>query len=902
MPEIGQTISHYRILEKIGVGGMGEVYLAEDLSLDRKVALKFLPDVFTGDPERMARFEREAKLLASLNHPNIAAIYGLEKADGIRFLVLEYVEGETLQKRVDKGPLPIEEALAVCRQITEGLEAAHESGVIHRDLKPANVMITGQEVVKILDFGLAKALADEIQSVESSHSPTITEAMTQPGVVLGTAAYMSPEQAKGKTVDKCADIWAFGSILYECLTGKQAFRGNNITEILAKVLETEPDWSRLPAHTPASLRTVLRQCLQKDPKLRLHDIADARILMGETAVMEAVSAKRPSFFWLTAVTAVALIACILIGVALIRHFQPAPPTPVVTATIKVEPGYWLNGMILYHGRPNTTAMAISSDGTFIIYSAIEENPGPWAPPQLYLRRMDQSEAKSIMGTEGGISPFLSPDDRWIGFWADGKLKKVPVEGGVATTLCDDPAPFGASWSRDNGIAFVRGSLSGIASVSAEGGTPEILTNPDPKREEYAHRLPAWLPNGNALLFTIMGKAFDPHPSVALLRPDTRDWTVLLQDAADARYVSTGHIVFLRRGILMAVRFDPATLEVIGQPVALVENVMQAFPGNAAYYTCAGQFGISDTGSLLYAAGGIPHEDKNLLVWVDQKGTEQPVTNLQFPFSAARLSPDGQRIAYFAQRGGYHIWVYDLSRGTNSLVTAEEEALWPIWSPDGKRLLFASQKTPVANLFWQPYDGSSSMERLIESEYPQLPSSWSSDGKSVALVEARPDTGFDIAILDVDSGKLTPFLNSQFSEAYPEFSPDGRWMAYTSNESTRGEVYVRQFPGPGMKYQISNEGGSAPLWARDGKQLFYRCGTQVWVVDVETDGGFSTSKPRLLFEKSGYSAGAGLRAWDLSLDGQQFLMVRVEQREPTPVTEMILIQNWFEELKERVPTE
>jgi serine/threonine protein kinase len=496
MPEIGQTISHYRILEKLGQGGMGEVYLAEDFSLDRKVALKFLPDVSTGDPVRKARFEREAKLLASLNHPNIAAIYGLEQADGKRFLVLEYVEGETLQQSLGKGPLPVEDTLGVCRQIAEGLEAAHESGVIHRDLKPANVMITTEEKVKILDFGLAKALADEVQSVESSHSPTITEAMTQPGVVLGTAAYMSPEQAKGRAVDKRTDIWAFGSILYECLTGKQAFRGNNITEILAKILEAEPDWSRLPAHTPAFMKSVLRQCLQKDPKFRLHDIADVRIQMGETAAMdtvpmEAVSAfRRPSFFWLTACAAVAFVAGIFIGSALTtRYFQPASPAPVVTSTIKVEPGHWLEGMhrAIEMDRPSRTAMTISSNGKFIVYSAIEKNPGVQAKPQLYLRKMDQSEAKVITGTEGGINPFLSPDDRWIGFWADGKLKKVPVEGGIAATLCDASTLYGANWGRDNSIAFAGGESTGISIVSAEGGTPEILTKPDPKREEYGHR-------------------------------------------------------------------------------------------------------------------------------------------------------------------------------------------------------------------------------------------------------------------------------------------------------------------------------------------------------------------------------------------------------------------------------
>jgi serine/threonine protein kinase/Tol biopolymer transport system component len=877
------------------------------LTLDRKVALKFLPEAFTSDPERMARFEREAKLLASLNHPNIAGIYGLEQADGKRFLVLEYVEGETLQARLSKGALLVDDALAVCRQIAEGLEVAHEKGVIHRDLKPANVMITGEEKVKILDFGLAKALADEIQSVEFSHSPTITEAMTQPGVVLGTAAYMSPEQARGKSVDRRADIWAFGCILYECLTGKKAFRGNNITEILAKVLETEPDWSQMPAPTPALLKKVIRQCLQKNPKLRLHDIADVRLELGETAASdvvptEAVSAWRPSFFWLTASAAVVLLAGILIGAALMRYVQSASPAPVVTTTVKIEPGHWLDGerRTLEMERPSRTAMAISGDGTFIVYSAIEEDPGPEAKPQLYLRKMDQPEARPITGTEGGINPFLSPDDRWVGFWADGKLKKIPVNGGVATTLCDASLLNGANWGRDNNIAFVDGEGAGISIVSAEGGTPENLTRPDLEKQEYSHRLPTWLPNGKAVLFTTMKNGWDQKPCLALLRLDTREWHVVLQNAADARYVSTGHLVFLRQGKLMAVRFDPAALEVIGQPVALVDNVMQAFSTNSGYNTGAGQFTISDTGALLYAAGGIVPDRRNSLVWVDQRGKERSITDLQFPFFAPRLSPDGQKIAYGTAAREWQVWVYDLSRGTNSRLTAEGRAVYPIWFPDGKRLLFAWQKAQAMNLFWQPYDGSSSMERHTTSEYDQNPGSWSPDGKLVALVEWHPDVRTDIVILDIGSGSVTPFLNSQFNESYPEFSPDGRWMAYTSDESTRAEVYVREFPGPGMKYQISNEGGNQPLWARNGKKLFYRWQDQVWVVDYQTDGGFSTSKPRLLFEKSGYGGGSPIRSWDLSLDGQEFLMIKPEQREPAPVTEMILVQNWFEELKERVP--
>jgi serine/threonine-protein kinase len=899
----------YRITEEIGRGGMGVVYEAEDTKLARKVAIKILPGVFTTDAERLARFEREARVLASLNHPNIASIYGVEEADGKRFLVLELVEGETLFERLSRGVLYLEETLDVCRQIAEGLEGAHEKGIIHRDLKPSNVKITPERKVKILDFGLAKAFHDQVSEVDISKSPTITADMTEPGVILGTAAYMSPEQATGRPVDKRADIWSFGCILFECLTWKRPFHGATVTETIAAILRGQPDWDSLPAGTPGNVRAVLRRCLQKDPRLRMQAIADARIELGEpiTDLSEAATApRRLSLAWLASGAAIVLLAGIFIGRVLIKKPQPVPFPSVVTSTVKIEPGHWLEGMRLYWEmeHPSRTAMTISSDGKFVVYSAIEENPDPEAKSCLFLRRMDQSGATPITGTEGGLMPFLSADNRWVGFWArDFKLKKVPIEGGVPSTLCNLSAwLYGANWGRDNSIVFAAGEAAGLSRVSAEGGKVETLTKPDPKREETSHRLPSWLPNGKAVLFTIMRHDWDSQPCLALLRLDTREWNVLLQNAADARYIPTGHLVFLRQGTLMAVRFDLGKLEVIGQPVALLENVMQAFSTSGWFNTGAGQFGISDTGSLIYAAGGFVPDTKDSLVWVDQRGIEQPAATLQFPFYAPRLSPDGQRIAYVTPRRGWQVYVYDLGRGTNSRLTGGGRHDYPIWIPDGKRILFAWQKSLVQNLFWQPYDGSSPMERLTTSEYAQYPGSCSSDGSTVAIVELHPDTRYDIAMLDTLSGRVTPFLNSQFNEAYPEFSPDRRWIAYTSDESGRDEVYVSPLLGLGMRQQVSSEGGVMPLWSRNGKQLFYRWEDQVWVVDVQTNGGFTISKPRRLFEKPGYESGADpIRTYDLSLDGQRFLMVKNEQRKPNPVTEMILVQNWFEELKRLVPS-
>jgi eukaryotic-like serine/threonine-protein kinase len=912
MPEIGQNLSHYSIVEIIGKGGMGEVYRAKDQKLGRDVAIKVLPEEFAKDADRVSRFKREAKLLASLNHPNIATIYGLEESKGTNFLVLELVEGDTLADQIKRGPIPVEESLKLALQIAEALEAAHERGVIHRDLKPANIKVTPDGKVKVLDFGLAKAYAGEQAEQYLSNSPTLTrsptlsDAATQQGVILGTAAYMSPEQAKGKSVDRRTDIWAFGTVLFECLTATRAFQGETVTETLAAILKGEPDWNLLPKDASVKIRTVLQRCLQKDVKLRYHDISDVRldIEAPETQPLETTGALwRSSRLLLASCVAVALLAGLLLGPALMKYFHPVSPAPMVNSIIKIEPGHWLGSRVMAVQRPSHIAIAISGNGSFVVYSAVEEKPSPQAKGQLYLRRLDQPEARPIAGTEDGRNPFLSPDGRWVGFWTDGKLKKVPVEGGVATALCDVTGfAYGASWSRDNRIVFADGYLTRhLSMVSAEGGRPEILTKPDPKRDEYRHCLPSWLPDGKAVLFTIMRHAVDSQPSVALLRLDTHDWRVLVSDAANARYVSPGYLVFLRQGTLMAMRFDPVRLELKGQPVALVNNVMQAFyPAAIVFHTGAGQFDISETGSLIYAAGGVLSDPQRSLVWVDQRGVEQPATSLQFPFAVPRLSPDGRKIAYAINES--QVWVHDLDRGTNSRLNVERQANHPIWTPDGGRLLFQYQKSQLWNLFWQPYDGSSPMERLTTSDYAQFPGSFSSDGKKVVFVEWHEDAGGDLAVLEVSSGKVMAFASDpKFSEAQPDLSPNGQWIAYSSDESGRKEVYVRPLAGPGRKYQISNEGGEEPLWARNGKQLFYRRQDQVRVVDVQTNNGFATSRPRLLFEKSGYGGYVPVRCWDLSHDGQRFLMVKGDQNKSSPATEMVLIQNWLEELKQRVPS-
>ena len=679
-----------------------------------------------------------------------------------------------------------------------------------------------------------------------------------------------------------------------------------MTETIASILKGEPVWAALPAATSWKIRELLQRCLNKDTRQRLHDIADARLEIEAAPIPPSTvvsGIRRYSLLGIAACIVALFVVVALLERWPIRSPQPTPVPTVVKAVIKLQPGQWLGGVLhsTIDDRPTRIAMALSSDGRFIVYSAIEENPGPQARPQLYLRRFDQLEAKPIPGTEGAIHPFLSPDDRWVGFWENGFLNKKLIEGdSPATQICSAGNIIGASW-HDSGIVFAGAGI-GLSRILPDGGKPESLTTPDPKREESSHRLPRWLPDGRAVLFTVMRHGFDTQPWIAVLRLDSREWHPLLQNAADAKYVPTGHLVFLRQGTLMAVAFDLNKLQTIGQPFAVVKDVVQALEGITGNTNSgAGQWDISKEGSLVYAAGAPVPPRQNSLLWVDQQGNEKPVAPFKFPFFAPRLSPDGKRIAYATIGRDCQIWVYDLSAETNTRLTTEGRAMWPIWSPDGKRLVFSWHKSLERKLYVQAFDGSSPMERMTTREVSQTPGSWSRDGEHLAFLEAHPGTGYDIMVLESRTKRVSSFLNSKYRESYPELSPDGRWIAYCSDESKKIEVYVRPFPGPGGKWQISTNGGNHPLWSRNGRQLFYLSGDQVWVVDIQTESGISTSNRRMLFEKPGYNWGAPIRAYDLSLDGQRFLMVKLEQSKPSPITEMILVQNWFEELKRLVPT-
>jgi eukaryotic-like serine/threonine-protein kinase len=575
----------------------------------------------------------------------------------------------------------------------------------------------------------------------------------------------------------------------------------------------------------------------------------------------------------------------------------------VSQVVNLEPGLWLEGLRVL-GQPTHTAMALSSDGRFIVYAAIKQNPGAQDKSQLYLRRLDQPQARPIAGTEGAINPFLSPDDRWVGFFANSKLMKVPVDGGTATALWDIINPMGGSWGPDGQIVFVPDYRAGLSRISADGGKVEILTKPDPLREENTHRVPHYLPGGKAVLFTIMRDTLEFHPRVGLLDLGTGKWRELIREAADARYLGTGHLAFMRGNTLMTVAFDLNKLEILGEATPTNLSISQGLTGGNTTNTGAGQFDISGSGSLVYVPGGVYTETLSSLVWVDQKGNAEVITPFKAPLASPRLSPDGQKILYRTAGRDRAIWIYDLNRHTRTALTPEGNANAPLWSPDGKRVVLGWSKTGAENVFWQAADGSSPLERLTTSEYYHHPSSFSPDGKTIAFIESTPGYGaygHDIMLLNLSNRQITPLMNSRFSERGPEFSPDGHWLAYSTNESGRFQLYVQPFPGPGAKRQITEAGGSDPLWARNGKQLFYRWANQVWVVDVQTGSSFSAGKPRLVFENSAYGSttGSTFPTWDISPDGQRFVMVKSDAKISVPVTGMILIQNWADELRRPV---
>jgi Tol biopolymer transport system component len=883
---IGKTLGHYLVGEQLGRGGMGEVYVADDLNLNRKVALKFLPDAFTGDPERMARFEREAKLLASLNHPNIAAIHGLEQAEGKRFLVLELVEGETLAQKLSKGPLPVEEALAICRQIAEALEAAHEKGVIHRDLKPANVMISEADKVKILDFGLAKALSDETQSVDSSQSPTLTEAMTRPGVILGTAAYMSPEQAKGKVVDKRADIWAFGCILYECLTGKRAFKGETVTEMLAAILRGEPDWQELP-ETPSNIRFLLRRCLEKDMSMRFHCAADVRIEIEEVHDIgkAAARAKRP-WPWLAWVVTVVAVAVALAAV-IVPRMTPQPPTPALARFAVTAPP----GMTVV---ADGASIAVSPDGRRLAFIAADST----GMPQLCIRNLDSLSAQLLPGTENALLPFWSPDSRFIAFFAEGKLKKVPVGGGSPEVICDAPSGRGGSWSKNGMIIFAPQAMGPLLMIPADGGNAVEITKPDSSRHETGLRFPCFLPDGRHYLYVSLPRKREGF-DVYLGELDSKQPTRIMAAGGAPVPAVTGYLLLVRGNRLVAQEFDRLRLRPTGRIVPLDD----APPGSS--FDGAPLLSASENGVLIHTATNLPNTQ---LVWFDRMG--RSLGSVPLPpagYGSPSISADGRwaTISKTNSPTSSDLWLVDLQRAVTTrltfdglLATSGGAGATAVWSPDGSRVAYMCNRSGLYDVYQVLTNGTGKPEPLVQSDVVfKTPVTWSPDGKYLVWSQNVEPTQWDLWLLPMQGDrKPVPYLCTPFDENTAAISPDGRWLAYDSNETGRTEIYVRSFPEPREKHRVSVSGGTAAQWSQDGRELLFWTSGQmaytvgsIFTVDVQTSPSFKAGTPRLLFTPRQDLVGIAATA-----DLKRFLAaVPVEGSAPPSITVML---NWQAGLK------
>ncbi|MGI8783712.1 MAG: protein kinase domain-containing protein [Acidobacteriota bacterium] len=884
----GTRLGPYEVGKLLGAGGMGEVYRATDTKLRRDVALKVLPGEFSRDDERMARLEREAQLLASLNHPHIAAIYGLEESNGVRALAMELVDGPTLGERIAAGPIPVDEALPIARQIAEALEYAHDKGIIHRDLKPANVKITHDGNVKVLDFGLAKALEGDPAAVDAAKSPTITFAATQAGVIMGTAAYMSPEQARGKPADRRSDIWAFGCVLYEMLTGRPAFEGETVSDTLAAVLRADIDWRSLPAAAPPSIRQLLRRCLDRDPKRRLQSVAEARIAVQVTEENPITAANespaaRAGWKQILPWAATAVMAVLAASLLFWPPSRGADAQPSFRLVVALPPNENLRATV-------KLATAISPDGSRLAYVATRGGQ-----VQLFIRPLDQFEAAPIEGTEGASNPFFSPDGQWVGYFAQGKLKKIPISGGAPVEICRGTEDErGASWGTDNVIIFTPTTRpdKGLFKVSAAGGAPEMITTPDRGKDEGNHRWPEVLPGGKWVLFTIEspGRSSFDEARIGLLSLETGERRVLIEGGSNARYSSTGHILYGRTGRIFGAPFDLDRLQVTGPSVPILEGVRTLPTTGAAH------FSLSRSGSLVYvpdtAGGGIQS-----LRWVDRQGSSTPIAAPRRSYISTSLSPDGGQLALTIGAADSDIWLYDLRRGILTRLTFEiGDDFMPCWTPDGKRVTYSSEKNGPANLFWRPIDGSAPEERLLESRYDQYPGSWSRDGRLLAYEEEHPDTQKDIWVLPRDGDrKPRPFLRTPFDEEAPRFSPDGRWIAYTSTESGHGEVYVQAFPGPGGKRQITTGGGQGPVWGPNGKELFYlNPENRLMVVSVETHLSFTISVPRQISPMPTALGTRYGRVYDITPDGRRFVVVKEDEESGS--THLNVVLNWFEELR------
>jgi len=860
------SIAHYRISAKLGEGGMGAVYRATDTKLGREVAIKVLPDSLARDTDRLARFTREAQVLASLNHPNIAAIYGVED----RALVLELVEGPTLAERLVQGPIPIEEVLPIARQIAEAIEFAHERGIIHRDLKPANIKIRDDGTVKVLDFGLAKAFLPDSASgsANAMNSPTLSARATQIGVILGTAAYMAPEQAKGKTVDRRADIWAFAVVLYEMLSGKRGYQADDVSDTLAAVLTREVEWSALPANTPSRLRTLLRDCLVREPKQRLRDIGEARrtleqLISGAPDSDGGVSTANlasPAQRWHNALPWMMATLAVVAALAMFLWYRTSnalrPPE--------------LRLQVLMAGDGNE--LVLSPDGRQIVFVAPAEVGNSY---QLWLRPLDSEAAKPLAGTELGFEPFWSADSKSVGFFSHQALKRIDIESGVLQTLADAPTPRGGTWNRDGTILFAPAGNGPLYRIPATGGRPEQVTQ-QRSPQEASHRQPSFLPDGHHFLFWIIGPPEVQGEYVGSL--DSKDFRRICEADGPVTFVPPNHILLVRERVLYAQRFDQVKMEVSGEPFPVASGI-------SSYRVNFPRVTASDTGLIAYR----PDETtRRQVTWFDRSGKPAGTVGEPLPDVAwGELSPDGRTLAITSRRGENGApddLLMDMSRGTVTRLTKAESSA-ARWSPDGKRIAFSAGRVGVLDLYWKVVGSGSPDEVLFASKEAKNLTDWSPDGKFILFSSQSPTTARDVWALPVGGADRKPFpvVQTAAEERNGRLSPDGRWVTYESDETGHDEVFVRPFPGPGPAVRVSTEGGQTAFWRHDGKELYYTTDGQLMSVSVDGSGkgALDFGLPKLLFKVKGPVVP--------QTDGRRFLSLSpVGDASRPPIT---VIVNW-----------